>query len=45
MPPSPEDVFPSTDPPGERRNVRFVDEAHWGIVSVQFGGEAILAFG
>jgi hypothetical protein len=34
VPPAPEDVFPSRDPAGDRRNVRFVSEARWGFRSV-----------
>jgi hypothetical protein len=30
-PPSSTDVFPSVDPAGERRNVRFVNDERWGI--------------
>jgi hypothetical protein len=39
------DIFPSADPPGERRNVRFVNDERWGIRTAQIGDSEVRAFG
>ena len=44
VPPTTDDVFPSTDPVGDRRKVRFVDEASWGIRTTPVGDDVCLAF-
>jgi hypothetical protein len=41
VPPSPDDVFPSTDPVGERRNVCFVSEGRWGFHDIDWEGEPL----
>ena len=45
IPPSPEVAFPSTEPPGTRRNVRFVNDERWGIRTVEIEGVNERVFG
>jgi hypothetical protein len=44
-PPSETDVFPSEDPAGERRNLRFVNDERWGVRTVPLGDSEVRVFG
>jgi hypothetical protein len=44
VPPSPTEVIPSVDPPGERRNLCFVNDERWGIRAVQIDDSTVRAF-